>query len=170
MRKPSTRKIVTPAATATKAAKAAKAAKPVTQPNTAETIAPEFLNAEPVSAADTAPATAPETPKAAKPSGGIVRTAATVVKQLTNFGSLSDRDTAYLAFYASLAKAASDGAVTLAGIVQSGRRPEYAGSNKPHDAGVIVRLTKAGLIAPNADGHSFTFTATGKSQAAYTKA
>lgn len=114
--------------------------------------------------------TAPEATvtEAAKPSARIARTAATIVRQATNFGGLSDRDTAYLAFYASFAKAASNGVVTLSAIVESGRKPAYNGSAKPHDAGVIVRLTKAGLIVPTDAGHNFTFTAKAKTLAAYT--
>lgn len=164
-----TRKIVTAPVTSA-APKTAKAAKPVkpAQPNTAETISPEFLNAEPVSAADTAPVAA--APAVAKPSANLTRTAATVVRHATNFAVLSDRDSAYLAFYAKLAKASVTGNVTLAGIVASGERPLYAGSNKPHDAGVIVRLTKAGLLSHAADGTGFEFSPLGRTHGAYTKA
>lgn len=152
-----TRKIVTaPAATA-----APKAAKPVIK---AATVAAAI-------AADTVPAVViPAVPAVAKPSANLTRTAATVVRHATNFAVLSDRDSAYLAFYAKLAKASVTGNVTLAGIVASGERPLYAGSNKPHDAGVIVRLTKAGLLAHAADGTGFTFSPTGKTHGEYTKA
>lgn len=115
--------------------------------------------------------TAPAKPdKPAKPAATITRTAATVAKQATNYNSLSDRDNAYLAFYATFAKRLPTGRVTLADIVSSGARPTYNGSNKPHDAGVLVRLTKAGYIVPADAGHAFTFTAAGKALAVYTKA
>lgn len=155
MLKPSTRKIV------------AKPAKPATvkaaKPAQAGAALPAVIPAAPIEPATVVPAVA-------KPSANITRTAATVVRSATNFATLSDRDSAYLAFYAGIAKAAVLGNVTLGNIVLAGTRPNYLGSNKPHDAGVIVRLTKAGLIAPNADGHSFSFTATGKTHGAYTKA
>lgn len=116
------------------------------------------------------PATTDTTNEPRKPSGNITRTAATVARNVTAFNELSDRDSAYLAFYASLAKAAPSGVVTLADIVASGRRPTYNGSNKPHDAGVINRLRKASFIAPVSDGTSFTITDNGKSRAEYTTA
>lgn len=114
-----------------------------------------------------APASAPVAAPA-KPAANLTRTATTVARAATNFGGLSDRDAAYIAFYAAFAK--RDGTVTLAAIVASGNRPAYAGSNKPHDAGVIVRLTKAGLIKPASDGASFTFLPAGQSLAAYSTA
>lgn len=129
--------------------------------------------AKPVAAVTTVAATAAKpTPEAtanataivaaaAKPAGHITRTAATIVKQAANFGSLSDRDTAYLGFYRRLAATAPNGVLTLAVIVASGQRPPHIGSNKPHDAGVIERGSKAGLYAVAADGHSFTITKLG---------
>lgn len=152
-----TRKIVTkPAATAT-----------VAKPATVKPVAAKPVTASGITA-DIAKRAA--TPAVAKPSANISRTAATVVRQATNFAVISERDTAYLAFYGKLSKRVTTGIVTLADIVQSGERPSYAGSNKPHDAGVIVRLTKAGLLAHNADGHGFTVTALGKSHRAFTSA
>lgn len=116
----------------------------------------------PAPAVAAAPATEP-----AKPSANVTRTIATVAKRATNFNGLSDRDTAYLAFYAGFAKR-DNGTVTVRAIAESGLRPNYNGSSKPHDAGVIVRLTKAGLIT-EANG-SFTFTDKAKTLAAYTGA
>jgi hypothetical protein len=146
----STRKIVAkPAATATVATVTKAAAKPVA-----------------VAATVAKPAAVPAViavPAVAKPSANITRTAATVVAQRTNFGTLSDRDTAYLGFYRRHAATQTGGIATLASIVASGLRPAHLGSNKPHDAGVINRLAKAGLIAASADGHSFTITALGTS-------
>lgn len=111
-----------------------------------------------------AEAAAPATPAVAKPSANITRTAATIARGATNFGSLSDRDTAYLGFYRRLAATAPDGVLTVANIVASGMRPPHIGSNKPHDAGVIVRGVKAGLYAMHgSDGHAFIITALGSS-------
>lgn len=170
MRKPSTRKITAPATSAKRAAKPAAAPATDTavsaEPATVAAAAPTELPAVtlPV-AADTS-----TTPAAAKPSSQITRTAATIVRNATNFASLSDRDTAYLAFYATLYKRCGYRPIGLIDITGSGERPAYAGSNKPHDAGVIVRLTKAGYLTPAADGRSFDFTDTAKTLAAYTTA
>lgn len=112
---------------------------------------------------------AASTPAVAKPSGSITRTARTVLAQRANFGGLSDRDNAYLAFFAGFAKR-DNGTVTLPAIVESKRHPVYVGSAKPHDAGVIIRLGKAGLLTTNADATSFTFTPAGKALAAYSTA
>lgn len=145
MPKSSTRKIVSKPAVVAATVAAAKPVKPViAKPVTVAAIPAVIV------------------PAVAKPSANITRTAATVAKQATNFGSLSDRDTAYLAFYKRLA-AKHGGTVTVANIVASNERPAHIGSNKPHDAGVIVRLTKAGILATAADGHSFTVTALGAS-------
>lgn len=108
----------------------------------------------------------------AKPStAGIARTAATIARDATAFGGItSDRDHTYIAFYAGIAKR-DNGTVSLSAIVGVNRRnPLYSGSNKAHDAGVIVRLHKAGIISPSADGHSFTFTDAGKKLAGYSAA
>ena len=117
-------------------------------------------------AASAARATVSAEAVAVKPVRGVTRTAATIVAQATNFGSLSDRDTAYLAFYAGIAKR-GNGTVTLDHLATSGGKPAYTGSAKPHDAGVIVRLTKAGLITPATDGRGFTFTKAALTHAAY---
>lgn len=150
--KPTTRKIVT-----------AKAGKPVTPkaPATATAVPALAVAATAQAAAgrsNVVPAPADAAPKAAKPSGHITRTAATIVAARTNFGGLSDRDNCYLSFYATFAGGDKRGAVTIESVHASGARPTYAGSNKPHDAGVIVRLTKAGLVSPASDGRSFSFT------------
>ena len=107
---------------------------------------------------------------AAKPSGNVTRTAATIAKAATNFGGLSDRDSAYITFYAGFAKRNGNKPITIADIHAAGTRPAYNGSNKPHDAGVIVRLGKAGLITASPDGSSFTFTKLGTSRVEYGKA
>lgn len=161
MRKPSTRKITTPATTAaTKPAKATIAKQAAAARATVATAAPTSTTV------DNTPAPA-AVPAVAKPAAGITRTAATIVAQRTNFGNLSDRDTAYITFYASLAKRSVTGVVTLADIVASGQRPVYVGSNKPHDAGVINRLAKANLLTASADGTSFSFRDAAKTHAAY---
>lgn len=110
------------------------------------------------------------TPEVAKVPAGVNRTAATIAKGATNFGgTVSDRDEAYLVFWASLAKK-QGGSVTVADIAKSGRRPNYDGSNKPHDAGVAVRLQKAGLLGIEDNGHKLVFTSKAKDLAAYKSA
>lgn len=112
----------------------------------------------------------PVKPEAApsKPSANVNRTIATIAKQACNFGgTVSDRDSAYIAFYASLARALPGGVVTIRAIAESGRKPAYNGSAKPHDAGVVQRLHKAGIVAASPDGSSFTFTKHGQSLKAY---
>lgn len=131
-----------------------KAAKPVTAAK------PEAKAAKPVK-----PAPAPEA-KAAKPAAHITRTAAAIVRNATNFGNLSDRDAAYITFYSRLAKR-NGGAVTLSQIAESGERPNYAGSAKPHDAGVINRLTKAGFLSVTESGNRIAFKDKAKTHAAY---
>lgn len=140
-------------ASAAKPAKLAKPAKPV-----AVVAAP--VVAEPVAVvAEPAPvAVAVTADKPARAPAGIARTASTIAAMRCNFGALSDRDEAYFSFYASLAKASPDGTVTVRAIAESGRAPRYTGSAKPHDAGAIQRLHKAGIIATSADGAGFTFT------------
>lgn len=142
------------AAAATKPAKAAEAS---------SAKLPTVTVAVPASVAK--PATT-EAPAAAKPVRGVNATARTIAAAATHFGGLSDRDTAYLTFYAGIAKR-GNGTVTVRDLATSEARPAYNGSNKPHDAGVIVRLTKAGLLNPSADGHSFTFTTAALTHAAY---
>lgn len=108
--------------------------------------------------------------KPAKPASGVTRTIATIARHATNFDTLSDRDECYLAFYARFAKAAAGGVVTVKAIAESGKRPAYNGSSKPHDAGVINRLTKAGLLTQRDGSAAFTFTALGLKHKAYTSA
>lgn len=110
--------------------------------------------------------TEPVAVQPASPSRNVTRTAATIAKQLCNFGGLTDRDTAYLSFYASLGKL-TGGTVTVRAIAESGRRPDYSGSSKPHDAGVIQRLAKAGLLTVTPDGGSFTFSPAARTHAAF---
>lgn len=161
MRKPSTRKITTSPATVkaakTTVAKAATAARATVAEAAKPGPTPEAVaNAVAIVTA------------AAKPAAHITRTAATIARQATNFGNLSDRDTSYLGFYRRLAATQANGVLTVAAIVASGLRPPYIGSNKPHDAGVIVRLTKSGHINSSADGHSLTITALGNGTKAAT--
>jgi hypothetical protein len=106
-----------------------------------------------------APADAP-----AKPTriAGVERTAATIAADRTNFAVFSDRDASYIAYYAPLAKRTTDGVITVRAIAEyfrdTGHAPAVPGSSaKPHDAGVIVRLTKAAFIVHTADGTSFRF-------------
>lgn len=103
----------------------------------------------------------------AKPAAAIVRTAATIHRGACNFGGLSDRDSAYVTFYSSLAKRAQGGVVTISAIVDSGKRPNWPTSNKPHDAGVIQRLAKAGLVSLRDNGNAFSFTKAAHTHAAY---
>lgn len=147
------------ASTAKVSAKPAKrviSAKPVTAKVEAK---PAKVVAKPVT-----PVAAP-----AKPSANVTRTAATIAAGACNFGGLSDRDAAYVTFYASLAKAAANGVVTLRAIVDSGRKPNYQGSAKPHDAGVIQRLAKASLVATRDNGAAFVFTKAALTHAAYVR-
>lgn len=124
------------------------------------------LTTEPAPTPDATPADATPAPVAAEPAAEpaprvlpIARTCATIARNATNFGgTLSDRDHAYITFYASLAALAADGIVTIRAIADSGRGPAYNGSAKPHDAGVVNRLRKAGLLTVEADGTSFAFT------------
>lgn len=152
---PTTRKINTPKKLSAKAALAASTALP----------APVVL------APVTVPATVTDTaPVAAKPVGSITRTAATIVAARCNFGGLTDRDAAYIAFFASFTKRANKPSVTLAEIRETAARPDYSGSAKAYDAGVIQRLTKAGLIKHSTDGTSFEFVDGAKTHAAYARA
>lgn len=154
MAKSSTRKISVPAKpVSTKPVATLPSVSPVTAAAVTKPVAPEAkANAEAIVAA------------AAKPPAHITRTAATIAKQATNFGSLSDRDTAYLGFYRRLASTLPGHVVTVAAIVACGQRPPHIGSNKPHDAGVIVRGIKAGIYAAtDTTGHAFTITELGQS-------
>jgi len=104
----------------------------------------------------------------AKPPAGITRTAATIAAARTAFGHLSDRDNIYLAFFAKHAKQRG-GSVTLAQLATCGERPNTT-SNKPHDAGVAVRLGKAGLIAYDNVNQRITFKPAAATHAAVAKA
>lgn len=148
----------------TVAAKPAKRvlAKPGNKPANGKPAKPVTVSAKPAGKAK--PAT-----EAAKPSANVTRTAATIAAQACNFGNLSDRDSAYLTFYAGLAKLAANGVVTLRAIVDSGKRPNYNGSNKPHDAGVVQRLAKAGLVSIRDNGAAFVFTKAATSHAAFVR-
>lgn len=141
-----------------------KLSKPATKP------AAKPVTAKPATPAPVAAAT-PATPAApAKPAAGITRTISTIARGACNFGALSDRDTAYLAFYAGFAKRSASGRVTVESIAAHGTRPAYTGSAKPHDAGVIQRLAKAGLVTLLNGAAEFTFTDKAKTLAAYTGA
>lgn len=139
--KPSAAKL----ATSAKAAKiVAPVAKPVAGPiNTAPlgTVAADQAKRSNVApTAKPAAVATPSEPTVAKPSGNVVRTVRTIAARATNFGGLSERDESYFSFYKTFGNS-----VTVGQIHASGKRPAYTGSNKPHDAGVIVRLVKAGL-------------------------
>lgn len=160
-----------------KAAKPAKPAAPVTAPVSA---APAPVATVPAVAATTKPAKPAQAASAALLPvndlipAGVNRTAATIAKQATNFGGvLSERDNAYIAFYAGFALANS-GAFTVADVARqfkaTGHKPAYSGSAKPHDAGVCVRLCKAGILTMHDNGHRFTFTDAGRKLALYTQA
>lgn len=132
------------------------AAKPVTASTPAKPVAAKPAPAPAVAATDAAP----------KTPANVTRTIATIAKRATNFGGLSDRDNAYIAFFASFAKR-DGGSVTIATLAASGARPSVPGSSaKPHDAGAVNRLVSAGLIREA--GGVITFTDAGKSLAAYT--
>lgn len=140
-------------------AKPASAAKPAKLAKPAKPVAVAAAPVATVATAEPAPvAVAVTADKPARAPAGIARTASTIAAMRCNFGALSDRDEAYFSFYASLAKASPDGTVTVRAIAESGRAPRYTGSAKPHDAGAIQRLHKAGIIATSADGAGFTFT------------
>jgi hypothetical protein len=97
--------------------------------------------AEKTSKAKTKPT---EVATASKPRAGITHVLAKVQAAAANFGGLTDRDGAYHTFYKSLA-GANGGRLTVQQIVDSGRKPNYEGSAKAHDAGVLQRLIKAKL-------------------------
>lgn len=97
----------------------------------------------------------------------LFRDAASIAAYRTNYGSESNRDASYAAFF-YLAGAAT-GEFTLrqaydAGRVVAGKRfnPLYSGSAKATDVGAVNRLRKAGYINPtNADCTAFAFTERG---------
>lgn len=116
------------------------------------------------------PAVAPATDAAPMPRG-LTRDAAGIVRGATFFNTYSDRDSAYLAFFGSVARANS-GSATLrqihdAGSVRSGDpatsrkryNPNYSGSGKATDIGAVNRLIKAGYFTRSADGNTITATA-----------
>lgn len=144
-------------------------AKPVSAATLAKRAAKLAKQAAPA-VTETPDAGITEAPVAAKPSGSITRTAATIVRGLCNFGGLTDRDAAYITFFATFCKRPDMPTVTLAEIRETTARPDYAGSAKAYDAGVIQRLTKAGLLKHTADGTAFEFTDAAKTHAAYSKA
>jgi hypothetical protein len=162
----------TPAAivvTATSEAKPAKRVRTIKLPTKPATT--DAAPAKPAKLVKPATVAVVAKPEPAKPSRDITRTAATIAANATNFGGvLSDRDTAYIAFFASFAKAHPSKPVTVAELATSGRTPAYNGSAKPHDAGVVNRLAKAGLITKASDGSSFTFTKAGTTTKAYASA
>jgi hypothetical protein len=127
----------------------------ISKPATAK---PATAKAAPAAKPETTTATAPRVP------ANITRTIATVERGACNFGgTISDRDNAYFGFYKQLI-AANGGKLTVAAIVASGRKPAYNGSAKPHDAGVIQRLGKAGLLAgTGSESAPLTLTARGQS-------
>lgn len=126
----------------------------------------------PVATKPTKPVKPEAAPKAVKPApvkfgpftgGNVGRTASTVAANRTAFGGVtSNRDEAYLALFATVAKAADDGrTITLAKLAERGTNAFYTGSAKPHDAGAINRARKAGNVAVSDDGSSLTLTEAG---------
>jgi len=136
------------------------AAKPGTSKPTTST--------KPAVAAKPTPAVTPA-PTVARVPANITRTAATVAAQRTNFGGLTDRDNAYIAFFASVSKR-TGGAFTIADIVATAGGPVLAGftSAKKHDAGVCVRLCKADVLSH--DSGKLTFKPAARTLAAYANA
>lgn len=123
--------------------------------------------AKPVSAKLAAKPGKPDAAEApATPSRDISRTATTIAANRTNFGgSLSDRDNAYITFFASFVS--GNKPIAIRAIAESARGPAYNGSAKPYDAGVVNRLRKAGVISVSEAGDTFTFTKTGRSLASF---
>lgn len=170
--KPAARGVTSPAPKASLLASTAPA-KPVTNTAPLGTAAAKQAATSNVATKPAKPgkAVAASTPTVAKPAAHINRTASTIAAQRTNFGGvLSDRDVAYFGFFARLAKRANGKPVTIADIVASTDAPAYNGSAKKHDAGVIVRLSKANILTVAPDGSSFTFTKAALTHAAYTSA
>lgn len=104
---------------------------------------------------------------------GLVRDAAGVVRNATNFDKYSDRDTAYLRFFGSVMRS-HGGSATLRQIADAGKvdgkkrlNPHYEGSAKATDVGAINRLKKAGYITASTDGHTLTATKLATEQASY---
>lgn len=157
----------TPAASVAPAVKST--AKPrkiaVAKPATIALKAALKASTVPANASAAATATA-ASDKPARVPATITRTAATIHAMRTNYASLSDRDQAYFAFYASFAGAKRDHTFTVADIVASGRYPAYNGSKKPHDAGAVQRLVKAGLLLETDNGHTLRLTDTGRAHRA----
>jgi hypothetical protein len=144
--------------------KLATSAKPEAKPETAKPVLPA-----PVAAA-------PATDAAAMPRG-LTRDAAGIVRYATNYAQYSDRDSAYLAFFGSVARSHGNSATLRqihdAGITRSGMpdrkrfNPNYTGSGKATDVGAINRLCKAGYFTRSADGNTITATAQALSNALY---
>jgi hypothetical protein len=87
-----------------------------------------------------------------------VRQPATEANQGYPFGGvLTERDKAYLRFFAHLAD--SKGVVRMATLAAVDRNPFYAGSNKAADLGIVSRFQKARLVGLFRDGSGFTLTA-----------
>ena len=103
------------------------------------------------------------------------RDAATALAAAYPFGGVSSRDESYIAFF-GFAMRDSDSA-TLATIHNAGkpvpgkphmrRNPFYNGSAKATDAGVIVRLCKAGLFSISDNGNRLHATAQALSHKAF---
>lgn len=105
--------------------------------------------------------------------GNINRTAATIARSATHYGTTSDRDGAYAALFVTVADTLPAGQPVKLGDLaeycgrdlpagQRARNPFYSGSAKPHDAGAINRAERAGSIVKASDGASFTLTDAGR--------
>lgn len=167
MRKPAKRNVSVATSSAND-----KPVKPVAKPRNVNTGAKQAATVE------TAPAVIPAPVAAvADMPRGLARDAAGVVRYATNFNQYSDRDTAYLVFYGTVARAAN-GVATLRAIHAAGAdrghpesrkrfNPNYTGSAKATDVGAINRLCKAGYFERSADGNAITATAKALASKAY---
>jgi hypothetical protein len=150
-----------PAYAAPDAARGTKPAKPATD-RAAKLAAAKARNAAKLAAK--AEANAPAPASVTRLARNLARDAATVQRQATNFGSVTDRDAAYRQFFGRVMRA-NGNAATLAqidagGIKRDGKsyNPDYAGSAKATDAGAINRAIKAGYFTASDNGSRLTAT------------
>lgn len=111
------------------------------------------------------------------PTFGVNATAKRIDIGAANFGgTLSDRDNAYLSHYGKLCRTLGKRTLTLTDIATNSPKAAsgkpvisgYSGSAKAHDAGVVQRLAKAGLVSTGEHGAAITFTAKCNTVAAFT--
>lgn len=171
MRKPAKRNVSVATSSAND-----KPVKPVAKPRNVNTGAKQAAPVDTAHAAAAIIAPVTAAPVADMPRG-LARDAAGVVRYATNFNQYSDRDTAYLVFYGTVARAAN-GVATLRAIHAAGAdrghpesrkrfNPNYTGSAKATDVGAINRLCKAGYFERSADGNAITATDKAKQSKAY---